>query len=499
MTQKRLPKFRRLAILIPVVSALMAAQPELVVIHWNDFHSNNLPYQVGRQDATYMVGGYAYLAGYVDSLRSLYPQALMLNAGDEFQGSPISNLTYGLSQILILNRLKIHAFLPGNHEFDYGFANLREKLAQAQFPVITTNYFDSTRNELLSRPYCIYRIGRMRVGILGIGWSDLKSSMLASNAQGLGILDPVAQINKYVAQLQHKVDIIIVLSHSGADEDSLLATQLTEVDLIIGAHSHTVLRQPKVVNDILICQAGANGRYVGFLQAEVDTLHNRLRNHRYQLLETRNDRIRPYQPVAQLVDSLENSIKATMDEVIGQLRTDWQRNSEGESNIGNWICDATRDYFTADVAFMNSGGIRKGLRAGPIRVRDIWEISPFDNTIVQFKVTGQQLWQMLQYRLENPRDFLQVSGLKYTFDGKRKLLHSVEIGGQPLDPQAHYSIVTNNFIVSQFERFFGLNPATVEFIPSTILGRDILLQAVRQQKVIESRVEGRIMAISEEQ
>lgn len=480
-----------------IASTLLAAQPELVLIHWNDFHSNNLSYRVGRQEPGYLVGGYAYLAGYVDSLRRVYPHALLLDAGDEFQGSPISNLTKGLSQILILNRLKIHAFVPGNHEFDYGFDNLRAVLGQAQFPVITTNYFDSTKMDLLARPYIIYRAGGVKVAILGIGWSDLKSSMLTSNARGLGILDPVSQIKQYVARLQRSVDIIVVLSHSGAEEDSLLATQLEEVDVIIGSHSHTILRQPQVVNNILICQAGSNGRYVGLLRGKVDPEKNHLLDYSYELIETRQERIKPYPPVAQVVDSLENSIKAAMDEVIGELVPDWQRNSDGESNIGDWLCDVTREYSKVDIALMNSGGIRKNLKAGPIRVRDIWEIMPFDNTIVKFKVNGRQLWQMLQYRLENPRDFLQVSGIKYTYDGKQKKLLAVEIGGKPLTEQASYWIATNNFVTSQFERFFGLSRTEVELLATEVILRDILLQAVRQQKVIDSRVEGRIVAIDQ--
>ncbi len=474
-------------------AVLFAAEPELVLIHWNDFHSSNLPYQTGSREAGYQVGGYAYLAGYVDSLRRVFHTALTLDAGDEFQGSPISNLTRGLSQFLILNKIQPSAFTIGNHEFDYGFENLRRVLKHAQFPVVSTNLFDSSKMDLLTKPYQIVKAGKIKVAILGVAWSDLKSSMLASNAIGLGIYDPAGQVMKYVNEVKKKADIIVLLSHSGAYEDSLLATQLQEVDVIIGGHSHTVLRQPKRVNNILICQAGSNGRYVGVLQAGVDKRRRCLTEYQYQLIETRNDRIRPYQPVAQVVDSLENSIKAEMDAVIGTLLTDWRRNSDGESNIGNWICDVTRAYFNADIAFMNSGGIRKGLRAGPIRNRDVWEISPFDNTIVKVKVSGAQLWQMLQYRLENPRDFLQVSGLKYVYDGKQKKLLSVEVGNKPLSEQAEYWLVTNNFIISQFERFFGINPAAVTIVPTDIIGRDILLQAVKSQGTIESHIEGRII------
>ena len=84
-----------------------------------------------------------------------------------------------------------------------------------------------------------------------------------------------------------------------------------------------------------------------------------------------------------------------MNKVIGELKTPWVRNSRGESNIGNWIADATREYFQTDIAFHNSGGIRKGPNAGQIRIRDIWEISPFDNTIMIIQISGDQLLHLL--------------------------------------------------------------------------------------------------------
>lgn len=468
-----------------------ANTPTAVILHWNDFHSTNLPYKPGRAD--YYVGGYANLAGYIDSLRNLYPDAIVLNAGDDFQGSPVSNLTRGLSQILILNKIHPTGFTLGNHEFDYGITNLRETLTRADFPVLCSNLYDSTKNDLLVKPYLIVKSGAFKIAIIGVITDDLRTLALPQNIKGLGILNPLIQIRKYVAEVEPKSDLIVLLSHYGAEEDSLLATQLTGVDVIIGGHSHTYLRQPKKVNNILICQAGSNGRNLGYLKAGVDKNYKVITSYSYESIETKTGQVKPSKAVAQVVDSLEAMIAIEMDKVIGQLVSDWKRNSHGESNIGDWICDATRAYFKADMAFMNSGGIRKDLKAGPIRVRDLWEISPFDNTIEKVEVTGKQLKFMMQYRLDNPRDLLQISGLNYEYNPAENKIVKLTVSSQPVRDGQDYIFVTNNFVTGQFERFFGIAPSAVKITPTDVIGRDILIEAVKVQKRIDSRVENRII------
>ena len=478
-------------LLIPWKIEAAANTPYAVILHWNDMHSANIPYKPGKAD--YFVGGYANLAGYIDSLRNLYPHAIVLNAGDDFQGSPVSNLTHGLSQILILNKIHPSAFTIGNHEFDYGITNLRETLASANFPVLCSNLYDSTKNDLLVKPYFIGNNGMLNIAIIGAITNDMKTLALPKNLRGIGILDQVAEIRKYVAEVEPITDLIILLTHNGLDEDSLLATQLTGVDVIIGGHSHSYLRQPMKVNNILICQAGGNGRNLGYLNVGVDKSQKIITSYSYKSIETKTGNVRPSQAVARVVDSLEATIAVEMDKIIGQLVTDWKRDSHGESNIGDWICDATRTYFNADMAFMNSGGIRKDLKAGPIRVRDLWEISPFDNTIDKIEVTGKQLKFMIQYRLDNPRDLLQVSGLNYEYNPADNKIVKLTVGDKTVRDDQNYTFVTNNFVTGQFERFFGIAPSAVKITPTDIIGRDILIGAVKDQKRIDSRVENRIV------
>ena len=467
-------------------------------LHWNDFHSANIPYKSrwGRTKGLY-IGGYATLAGYIDSMRTLYPNAIVLNAGDDFQGSPISALTKGMSQILILNQVQPTVFAIGNHEFDYGMENLRKAVHAARFDIVSCNLYDSTKQSLFVQPYKIIRSNGARIGVIGMIFKDLKQSVLPDNMNELATLDPVNSIMKYVEELQDKTDLIVVLSHNGFREDSVLATQLREVDAIFGGHSHTRLHQPVRVNDILICQAGANGQFLGHLSATVDPETKSITDYQYQLIETVAGNIKSSPAVARIVDSLEATIEGEMNKVIGELKTPWVRNSRDESNIGNWIADATREYFQTDIAFHNSGGIRKGLSTGPVKVRDVWEISPFDNTIMIIQISGDQLLYLLDWRIKNPRDLLQTSGIKRIYNSQRKILIDATVNGEPIVSDKVYTIATNNYIIGHIERFLGLNINDIAVEDTGIIGRDILVRAVAKQKVINSTTGGRLIFTTE--
>lgn len=475
---------------------LFAAPESITIIHWNDFHSANLPYKpVHNNPDEIYVGGYANLTGYIDSLKKTYPDAITLNAGDDFQGSPISSITKGLSQILILNEIMPTAFTLGNHEFDYGVENLIKAMEVVRFKIISANVYDLPTNKNLFDPYVIVNAGSVRIAIIGIILENLDEYVFPENIEGVKVVDPLLSVKRSVEEVKNISDIIVVLSHSGFEQDSLLALDLSEVDVIVGGHSHTVLHQPVIVNNIIICQVGDRGRFLGLLETEVDKEEKRIESYNYKLIETELGKVEPSKTVLHIVDSLESTIREEMDKDVGVLTSPWIRNSYGESSIGNWITDVMRMYSEADIAFQNSGGIRKDLSEGIIKARDIWEIYPFDNTIVKVTLTGKQLLQLLEWRIANPDDFLQASGIKFAYDSNERRIISAKVNGKSIESEREYTLATNNYVTSHFEKFFGLNPDDVRIEDIGIPVRDLLLQAVNEQKTINSKIENRIMDI----
>ncbi len=475
------------------------AQDAITLLHWNDFHAQDLPLRlVGYDSTSPWVGGAAVFKAYLDSMRTVRPHTLSLHAGDDFQGDPISTLTKGSSQILLLNLLRPDAFEIGNHEFDYGRRNLQQRLAEATFPVLCANLVDPSTSRPFARPFVIREVGGVRVAVVGVISEDLVRLTLPYNVRGLRVESVEETVRRYLDRLRGRFDLFVVLSHIGFRADSLLAVRVPDIDVIIGGHSHTALLKPRQINGVVIAQAGSRGRYLGVLDLWVDRQAGRVVRYEGQLLPTYVDRITPDRRVRAVVDSMEAAGRKELDRVVGRLAQPWVRRFRGESNIGNWQADVIRNYTGADVAFQNSGGIRKDMPAGPIRVRDLWEMNPFSNYFVAFAVTGEELRQILEKQVSSPKEFLQVSGVRYRYDpslpeGRR--LVDASINGRPIDPTKRYRIATNNYVLSHFETFFGISRGDrpVRIYPK--LDRQVFIEAVQSQGVIHSRVEGRVSRV----
>ncbi|CUS83511.1 Calcineurin-like phosphoesterase [Candidatus Kryptonium thompsonii] len=263
-----------LTFLVFVLSQILLSQnlEKILILHWNDFHSQNVPMRSICSDTPCYVGGTANLLGLINKFRTEEKNVLVLNAGDDFQGTPISSLTKGRSQIELMNLINPDAMTLGNHEFDYGRDALEENLKLAKFKVICANLWDKRKGNLFTKPYTVKNLGKAKVGVIGLTTPELFKLSLRENLKDLELLDIEKVTRQYINELKtkEKVDLIIALTHLGVQADSLLAVKFPEIKIIIGGHSHTVLKEPKIVNGVIICQAGSRGEYLGYLEAMID-------------------------------------------------------------------------------------------------------------------------------------------------------------------------------------------------------------------------------------
>jgi 5'-nucleotidase/UDP-sugar diphosphatase len=469
----------------------------LTILHWNDLHSQNIPLKVvirdsikGR-DSVYYVGGTATLLGYIHKLKGNREDVAVLNAGDDFQGTPISSITRGRSQIELMNIIDPDAMTLGNHEFDYGLQNLEKDLSLARFPILNANIFDERSGRNFQEPYLVKTFGNVKVGIIGLIVPNLPILTMRENLKGLRMLNHVQVTRKYIAELRkQRVNLIIVLSHIGVDADKALADSIPDVDVIIGGHSHTALFQPIKRKHTIICQAGARGRWIGELNLAVDLAGDSVFRYDGKLIQTVVGEVTPDPIAAAKVTELESSVGKELNQVIGTLEVDWRSEYKHESNIGDWAADVMCAFAGTDVAFANSGGFRKDLHAGKITVRDIWEIFPFNNNFVTLRVNGKMLRAMISWQADGKGELMQVSGLRYTFDSSKpsgqKVL-SIEVNGNPVNDDKMYSVVTNNYVGGHLYDLFGIPEKETE----------LFMDAVRKQEHISSRVEGRIIDVAE--
>ncbi len=490
---------------------------ELRILHWNDMHARNMPYKVSKKDKEtgekyyYYIGGISDMLGYIN-LNKNY-NTILLDGGDCYQGTPISSITRGFSQIEILNMFNLDAFVIGNHEFDYGQYSLDSALMLAEFDYLSANVFFKPRNSTFGKPFKIENINGIKIGIIGITALDLETLVVPKNISEVIMLNTDSVITSGISELKkNDCDLIILLTHVGVDNDKTLAEKFYgDVDVIVGGHSHTPLFKPLIQNGVIICQAGSYTRWLGKLDLTVDTQKDTVLSYNGELIETVMDSSIYDRTAQEKIETMLSSIQGELSKVIGKLETDWTTSYSKESNLGQWEADVTREKVQTDITFFNAGGLRKNLPAGNITVQDIWEINPFGNTVVTFNVTGKTLHQMVKNNLTNTirelnevgySDLIVVSGIEIVYDSKKALggnddfIQSIKVGGIEIDDEKVYSISTNNYVAGQFNKYFGDVTEEIEYTDTNIIDRDLIIEAVENQKIINSVLENRIIDIS---
>jgi 2',3'-cyclic-nucleotide 2'-phosphodiesterase (5'-nucleotidase family) len=212
-------------------------------------------------------------------------------------------------------------------------------------------------------------------------------------------------------------------------------------------------------------------------------------------VETFVDKVRLDTLVKNKIDETERNLNINLNEKIGELETPWIRKDEGESNIGDFLADAMRSYAKADAAFTNSGGIRKNLKAGPITVRNIWEIAPFSDRLVLIELTGEELLNVLEKNCRKDIDLLQISGVKYSYAPEKpygERVIDVRVNNEKILPYKKYKAVINDYILAQSKDFLGISQQNIKYKVLPDLDREVFIKEVKKRKIINSQVEGRM-------
>lgn len=212
----------------------------LQILFTNDSHSQVEPLKD--------LGGFEARATIIDSLRTINPNTILLDAGDMWQGTPYFNLFHGHLEVEAYNLMGYNAATLGNHEFDYGIDTLSARIAEMKFPILCCNYnFGTTPLASQIKPYTIIEQNDWRIGIIGVSVNP-QGLILQSNIEGITYQDPIERVNHYSTLLRNELncDFIIVLSHLGLHDDttfnnvsdSILITNSKNIDLLLGGHTH---------------------------------------------------------------------------------------------------------------------------------------------------------------------------------------------------------------------------------------------------------------------
>ncbi len=251
----------------PEPQAAQTQREHLVILHINDSHGRLAPHKLkGRS-----VGGIARLAGLVNQIRGKNPgRVLLLHGGDEFSsGDAVTKHYKGQANIDLMNHMGYDAMVLGNGEYYQGLENLRQRMAQAKFTVLAGNIFELTQEgqKAVGQNFVIKKVGPLRVGLMGL--SLIRPQHRTS--QNLRAGENLKLANKWGDELKTKTDLMVLLSHQGLPADTMLAGTINGVDIIVGGHTHTLLKEPVIVKKgkgdtqkkVYIVQAGKYYEHLG--------------------------------------------------------------------------------------------------------------------------------------------------------------------------------------------------------------------------------------------
>ncbi|MBP1614079.1 MAG: metallophosphoesterase [Bacteroidetes bacterium] len=261
------------------LSAVAQRTKTITILHTNDTHSRIEPIEANFPDTRLAdKGGFVRRATCLDKVREEKPDLLLFDCGDFSQGTPYYNMFKGEVEIKLMNSMGYDAGTIGNHEFDFGLDNMARLFKMADYPIVCANYgVEGTVLEGLVKPYVIIKRDGLKIGVFGLS-PKMEGLVQANKCEGIVYKDPIKTANELAAFLkkEKKCDAVICLSHLGykpssADDpacDINLVRQTSNIDVVLGGHSHTFLEQPAIyVNavgkNVPISQMGSRGTFVG--------------------------------------------------------------------------------------------------------------------------------------------------------------------------------------------------------------------------------------------
>ncbi|MDO5712820.1 MAG: 5'-nucleotidase C-terminal domain-containing protein [Tissierellia bacterium] len=480
------------------------AKPEEVVLfHLNDTHGRAAENKDPEKAAKEKIIGYARLKTYKD----LNKNALLLDAGDTLHGTTFATISRGKSIVRLMNEAGVDVFVPGNHDFNYGYPRLLELVKQAKFSVVAANVKEEKDGTYPMDGHVIKEINGKKIGIFGLATPETRTKSNPLNTEGVEFEDYIEVAKREVKALQdEKVDAIVLLCHLGIDESSdersdIVAEKVEGIDVVIDGHSHTLLKDGMTVGNTLIAQTGEHMQNLGKVTLTFNG--DKLVNKKAEILSYDDlKNVTPDEGILKSVEEIEKENKPFLEEFVGRTEVDLEGKREnvrtGETNLGNLLTDAMLDISKADVAITNGGGIRATIPKGDIRMQDILNSFPFTNYPVKLEVTGKTILEALEYGVDKAPDvvgkFPHVGGMTFKYDPKQEpgsRVFDVLVKGEPIDLDKKYTLVTNDFMAVGGDGYEMFKDA-VKLSEHPLLS-EVLADYIKAHSPVAPKVEGRVV------
>ena len=419
---------------------LVACQPKeqkIYVVTTNDMHAN--------------IDNFPQFAALMDSLRTAHPDLLLFSAGDNRSGNPINDRYEQPAKPMyeLMNTLKFDLSCFGNHEWDNDVTGLRDVLGWANFPFVCANTtFDDTLQMPNVHPYAIFERNGLKIGVIGaiqLGPNGLPDSH-PKNLGGTHFVPIDEVLPQYIEELKD-CNAVFLLSHCGYEEDRETAEKFPQLAAIFGGHTHTRVAEKQFVNGVMVTQAEAK---VKFVTLSTFTFRDGvLVDKDMELLSIKNFPKRDAE-VQAMVD------RYNSNEYFRTVVTTNLTPIESYESLGCLMTDAIRYTTESDMGFQNPGGVRfDTLSARPVTLKDIFALDPFDNEIISFALSGQEIINLMKSCYTTDGGPIYCSGCSYTYkedeNGEMTDIVVTLDNGKPLDMEAKYNVVMNSYMSSVFD------------------------------------------------
>jgi 2',3'-cyclic-nucleotide 2'-phosphodiesterase/3'-nucleotidase len=432
--------------------------------------------------------------------------------------------------MLVMNSLQYDAMAVGNHEYNFGLPVLEKARKEAQFPWLSANTCDKGKNTTHYQPYIVKEIAGVRIGILGLTTPGIPNWDNPQNYAGLEFHEPVAEAKKWVAMLRNKeqVDLVVVAMHMGLEEDLhtgiinpgqvpnenealAIARQVPGINVMLIGHTHRDVPS-LVVNGVLLTQANFWGKHV----ARVDLYFDKNQKGRWLLAaETArtipvDDKVEPDAESLKLGEPYDRETEAWLARVIGESSEELSAREARfrDTAILDLVQRAQMEAGKADVSMAANFNSQARIPKGPVTVREIAGLYPYENTLVVLEVTGKQLKEALEHSAEYFRayepgkpasdlvdekipayNFDIAEGVNYDLDiskpfGQR--IRNLSFQGKPVRPEQKFRLATNNYRVNGGGGYTMYKEAPVVYRSSELI-RDLIIDWVERHKTIPTQ------------
>jgi len=508
-----MPRIRSCALIFGVFISVLAfascgAETTITILHFGDTHDELKPFLLDANDPASEVGGIARLIGTIQKEKALDPdRTLVMFAGDAIQGNSsiaiqFSTVFNGKVSFELFNGLLDFA-VPGVHDFDYGLDNLKMLTRNTQYWMLAANTFNKDAKPFTGYDCVIREVDGIKIGVFGL---SVRITSLLQATKNLGDLSftPVEEAARNMVQTLRNqgADLVIALTHQGFEEDKKLARAVDGIDLIVGGLSHTNLVKGFQTIETKIAQAGFRCQNLGKVVIRYDKAKKAVISIDPTVIpitaSSPTDK-EAEEEVEAAAEKMESELAVTIASTDEYLEGSREIVRGTETNLANLIADVMRQRSGAEMCLINAGLVRASIEPGDIRLKDVFNVLPYLNTLAVVTLPGRTIQRLLEKSAAcNPGEgrFLQVSGeLNYKIKGR--ILADARFNGRELEPDRLYTVATSDFLANGGDNYPEFTQdSSPRQVGITIA--DCFQEALRALGKVNPKVEGRIIRLPDD-